>query len=134
MRFAAQILKFKVYEDQAVHVMQRIMIPNAANDDIVPATASDVESITYNVFVDGVPLAGQQNVSVVVASAMRDALVSGDDRWTKDNEGYNFLYVLPPGAVPEGSKVYRVEFAFTFTAYHPATFALDLVTQEILSS
>lgn len=103
---APQVWLAVAIEDGGVALMGRVVGNNAAL--INQAT---IDEITYKVYEKGDAVNIAVNSPLTVSNVVFDSLQT-DARWTKDATGYNFRHDLVPAELPEGGKVYIVEFKF----------------------
>lgn len=76
---------------------------------------ADFDSITLKIFDKAdptVPVNGEDGEELVVADVIYNSLQTNDDRWTRDDVGFNFLHVLEAAHLPKGGRKYRFEYAF----------------------
>jgi hypothetical protein len=112
-----------VWEDGSPVVMMRVLDKNK-----VPITQGGTSTINWKAVDQDDPTTDVvASTPLTVANVVFDTLqtTTDDPRWTVDSSakpgedgynGYNFLYQLPPTAVPDGKKTYIVQFQFTDSA------------------
>lgn len=103
---ATDIHWFECFEDTSPALMARVTGNSAAN--ITQASLTAIKLYSYNKADLTTPIAN--NVTVVIASTVFDTLQT-DDRWTEDEDGYNFRYDVPQSYLPAPGH-YRFEFRF----------------------
>jgi hypothetical protein len=69
--------------------------------DNVVLQRADVDTVSYTVSLvseddpnASTPVEDHEDVALTPADVLYDSLVTNDDRWTVDEEGYNFLHLL----------------------------------------
>jgi len=111
-----------VIEDSQPQFMARIL--NSSGEAAEQSHFGAGGGIAYKIYDeaavgDGVVKEGTLTVADVVFDTLQT-----DDRWTKDDQGYNFRWQAPADAFPNGNKQYRVEIAFTETGGSPIFYVL----------
>lgn len=125
----AEIPTAVIFEDSAAICMARVL-GNAGT----AITQADIDSITCKVYDLADTASAVDEPTVTVSNAVFDALQTSDPRWTEDDTGYNFLFVVPATAFPEGGKEYRVEFKFSPASGEPFHYAVTITTLAIYGS
>lgn len=127
------VCKATAVEDSAAILMARLV-----DQDGEYITSGDIDSITCEVYdltdTDGSAIA---TPSVVVATTVFDSLQATDAAkriWLVDSTGYNFRHVLPPSALPDGNKTYRVEYLFSPVNGEDFYLLYELQTLKVSSS
>ena len=125
--------KATIVEDVSTTCMARITDTSGS-----AITQASVSSIAYSVFdlTSGAPDTATSTGTPTVADALYDTLQT-DTAWTAaggDSTGYNFRYVLPASAVPDGGHLYLVEYWITPTTGDPFPIRYKLLAQNVRAS
>lgn len=121
------------WSDTGLVIMARLRILETG--DLVEI--ADLETITIQVFdtdvasdhADYVAL----NTTLTIADVIFDTLQT-DSRWTPDTTGFNFRYVLPATARPDGHK-YRVQLLYNPPSPgQPFALAIHIPTKALLTA
>lgn len=101
-----------------------VLLGRLAGIDGQPLVQADIDAIEVRSYIHS----GQQKGTLVIPTGapepytgtdldpvdvLFDELQTDDPRWTEDEEGYNFLYVVDGSFVPEGDITYQVEVKVT---------------------
>lgn len=122
------IHQFAVWEDSSLCVMARIKGNLGGN-----LTQAYLSAITCRVYSATGTLVSSPTVTV--ASAVYDTLQTTDDdpRWEEDDDGYNFLHVIPASAFAT-PQIYRVEYKFTPNSGDPFYLVCKIHALNLLQS
>lgn len=102
-------------------------------EDAEPIVQSDVSSIALKVYDQENAIAAITEVTPVVSSVIFNSLQT-DARWTSDATGYNFRYHALPATVPNGGKIYRMEFVLTMADTSKIPIVFEVPTVPLFSS
>jgi hypothetical protein len=122
----AQITKATIFEDSVACNMARAVGVDGAN-----ITQASISAITCKVVVKSTG-ATVIEPAIVVADVVFDTLQT-DDRWSKDETGYNFRHALITTAFPDADAIYRAQYTFTPTegATYAFVVAYDIATRKV---
>lgn len=120
------VYKTKVNEDSGCVIYHRVLGPDANDDDPDLVTADDISSVAVKVF----NVATGAEVASYTPSV---ATVLPASTATLNGVVFNFRYVLPAAALPEGKTKYRVEIKLTPQSGE-AYFLRDVVIDTIPKS
>lgn len=123
-----QVFVGDAFEDGGATLMARVTGWNAA--DIVQ---SDISSIHYSVY-DRTAETSVVSATALTVSAVVFNTLQTDARWSVDSEGYNFRHTVPASALPNGDRLYRVEYKFTPASGEVFFLAFDIQAQAIYQS
>jgi hypothetical protein len=90
---------------------------------------AQISAISVKVFP---PSGSAYSATPAVNSVIFDTLQQ-DARWPFDDDGYNFLHVLPPDAFPVGGK-HRIEYRFTAAGGQVYWLLIDAEAEEVKTS
>jgi len=128
----AQAIQGFVWEDGAAVALARVY---GADGALI--TQATVSSITYATFDMSNGAAAGPTGTPVVASTIFDTIQGAnlsDVRWTADNIGFNFRYVLPAATFPVGQHRYRIEFKLTMASGDILWIPYEAVAKAMLTS
>ena len=107
-----------VFKQGTVTCMARVV-----GDDVTPIGDADISAASYSIWqldvsnVDSrTAVAGHQNVTLTPGDVLFSSLQTGDDRWTIDSVGYNFLHTIDVSANDAfmyAGRDYLVEYRLT---------------------
>jgi hypothetical protein len=119
----------EVWEGYPATVVARVTGENGA--DIVKAS---ITAITYTVYDQKTGAVTKTSTALVVADVVFDTLQT-DDRWTIDATGYNFRFVVPGAAFPNGGTTHEVAVDFDPSAAGEPNFVIvvECPTKELQS-
>ena len=117
---------FQAWEDSGLQCMARV--ENWDGDLLLQA---DLGTITYKVF-DVATKVETGSDSLTVANVIFDTAQTNSG-WPYD-DGFNFKFLLPASAFPNGNRKYRVEFIVTPTSAEPFPIVFDAFAQNLLTS
>ncbi len=108
-------------------------VKDADHDAIRQADLTSIRYTIYELDEDEADytatVTGHVNVSLVIADTVFDALVTQDERWTADAEGYNFRFqpnVSTNSALPVAGRLYRVLVTIAPVTGQPILVAFDI--------
>lgn len=127
---ATDITKEVVWEDAGAICLARVVGVDGAN-----ITHSDVTSIARKIFDldSSTPTTAVDTSTLTVADTVYDTLQT-DDRWSKDDTGYNFLDTVAASVLTTGDHSYLVEYKVTPVAGEVYWLVYQLYARNVLSS
>lgn len=111
MKGFPRIIEDKFYEGGSPSLLARVLDSTGE-----AATSASFASCTYSIYDydDSTPLA---TGSLTVGTVIEDTLQTGDDRWTEDNVGWNFLWQIPAALLSLADRAtYWIEVVFLDSA------------------
>lgn len=100
---------FAVWEDTGLIVMARIV--GNAGTAITQASLTSIKMDVYDITDEDAPAAIGSQDTLTINSVVFDTLQDSDVRWTRDDEGYNFLHTVAATRFASAGPV-RIEFMF----------------------
>lgn len=108
------------------------MINKVVGVTLTPIVQADLSAIALAVY-------DSTNTATAVYTedlTIADVIFDTAQPWDKDSDGYNFLHVIDPDALPAGGKTYHFEYTFTPETGHPIleTFVVPTIGRASASS
>ena len=120
---------YVIWEDSGYTVLGRIL-----GHDGSAVSQSDVDSITYTIAERSTPGTPVATGTIEVTNSVYTELQTSDSRWTRDTTGFNFAAAMPATTVPDGNKVYQLDFSFTPSTGEVYHFPVTIPTRNLFGS
>jgi hypothetical protein len=132
----ASIKKTVSYEDSAITLLARVRTADYAllrdvGVDHMDISVHDLHDTTPAVYTEHLDHDDISNdpYRIIIHDELQH-----DGRWTVDEQGFNFEFVLSPDALPEGDTTYRVEVKIEPTSGERFYLIYDIDTIDLLST
>ena len=131
---ASLVTSANILEDNPVTCMARIV-----DGDGVNITVAGTSTVTVSVFDTTTGSVGSLNAtgltvdSSLIFDSLQEVGLSGN-RWTKDQDGYNFRYAIPGSNFNTADTTYPIEFLFTPASGNPWFVVFEVTTTEVRTS